>query len=217
MEMSLLILYFFLLFIFIILMKQYTKSRNPGILPPGPWKLPLLGNVHQLIGSLPHHALNTLAQKHGPLMFIRLGELPVIIVSSPKIAKEITKTNDVAFADRVELMLAKIVLYNLTDIASTPYGEYWRLMRKLCVIEFLSPKKVRSLYSLMEDEVLHLVDSIQVSEGLTGNSRACFQRSRISDHDHQRSYSDPAVFNVADFFPTVFNFLHFLSAGSKKR
>lgn len=166
-------------------------------------------------------------------MFIRLGELRVYVVSSPKIAKEITKNNDIAFADRVELMLAKIVLYNSTDIASTPYGEYWRLMRKLCVHEFLSPKKVRSFYNLMEDEVLHLVDSIRASEGFTVNltqkilsvecgiicraivGRVCKDQESLITIIKE-AVAIAAVFNVADLFPSM-KFLHFLSAGSKKR
>ncbi|KAI3473005.1 hypothetical protein Pfo_030088 [Paulownia fortunei] len=194
---------------------------------------PVLGNLHLLIGLLPHHALKTLAQKHGPVMYIKLGELPTIVVSSPKIAKEITKTNDVAFADRVELMIAKIVLYNSTDIASTPYGEYWRQMRKLCVLEFLSHKKVRSFHTLMEDEVLRLVDSVRISEGLPINltkeilsvecgiicratvGRVCKDQESLI-MIIKEAVSIAGVFNFADVFPSM-KFLHFLSSGSRRR
>lgn len=227
------IIQYSLIFIsFLILIKLY-KSGNRRKLPPGPWKLPILGNLHQLIGSLPHHALKALSQKHGPLMFLNLGELPVIVVSSPELAKQITKTNDVAFADRVELMLAKIVLYNSTDIASAPYGDYWRFMRKLCVLEFLNQRKVRSFHALREDEVVGLVNSIRVCQGVPVNltqrilsvecgiiwratvGRACSdQESLIAII--KEAVSIAAVFNVADLFPSM-RFLHFLSAGSRRR
>ncbi|KAI3472947.1 hypothetical protein Pfo_028003 [Paulownia fortunei] len=210
--------YFFLFFFFFLLVKECRKSRNRQKLPPGPWRLPVLGNLHLLIGSLPHHALKTLAQKHGPVMYMKLGELPTLVVSSPKIAKEITKTNDVAFADRVELMIAKI---------------YWRQMRKLCVLEFLSHKKVRSFHTLMEDEVLRLVDSVRISEGLPINltkeilsvecgiicratvGRVCKDQESLI-MIIKEAVSIAGVFNFADVFPSM-KFLHFLSAGSRRR
>ncbi|KAK7857323.1 premnaspirodiene oxygenase [Quercus suber] len=81
------------------LLKVCRRSKPHNIVqksPPGPRKLPLIGNLHNLIGSLPHHALRKLAGKYGPLMHLQLGEISAIGVSSPRVTREVLKTNDLA-------------------------------------------------------------------------------------------------------------------------
>ncbi|AES70572.1 cytochrome P450 family 71 protein [Medicago truncatula] len=83
---------FILLFIVIkIIGRSKTKQTNSK-LPPGPRKLPLIGNIHQL-EALPHQSLAKLAQQYGPLMHMRLGEISCIVVSSQEMAKEVIYKN----------------------------------------------------------------------------------------------------------------------------
>ncbi|XVF77116.1 hypothetical protein PTKIN_Ptkin14bG0014700 [Pterospermum kingtungense] len=79
---------------------------------PGPWKLPLIGNLRQIATSQPHRSLYDLASKHELLMHLQLGEIPTIVVSSPEIAKEIMRTHDINFAYRPALVVPKITTYN---------------------------------------------------------------------------------------------------------
>jgi len=102
-------------------------------------------------------------------MHLKLGEVPCIIVSSPEIAKEILKTHDITFCDRPNLLLSTIWSYNATDIVFSTYGEHWRQVRKICVIELLSAKRVQSFRSIRDDEVTNLVKSITASEGSVVN------------------------------------------------
>ncbi|XVF70856.1 hypothetical protein PTKIN_Ptkin11bG0195900 [Pterospermum kingtungense] len=124
----------FLVFIFMVF-KLWMISKikdSPENLPPSPWKLPLIGQMDLFIFSLSHHLLRELAKKHGPLMHLKLGELSAIVVSSPETAKRVLKAHDINFSNRPFLLLARIILDNFTDIAYAPYGDYWRLLRKIC-------------------------------------------------------------------------------------
>ncbi|KAL5101207.1 hypothetical protein RYX36_005534 [Vicia faba] len=167
---TLLASFLFLLLLFKIVKRWSTSKNSKANLPPGPWRLPFIGNIHQIISSpLPHHSFKTLAQKYGPLMYLKLGEVPYIIVSSSEMAKEIMKTQDLNFCDRPNLMLSTIYSYNNTDILFSIYGEHWRQLRKICVIELLSVKRVQSFRSIREEEVEDLVKSISGKEGLVVN------------------------------------------------
>ncbi|KAL4637265.1 hypothetical protein ACB092_03G065600 [Castanea dentata] len=131
-------------------------------LPPSPPKLPIVGNLHQ-IGSLPHRSFQALSNKHGPLMFLHLGCVPTLVVSSPKMVKEMLKSHDIVIANRARTTAVDIFLNGSTDLVFAPYGEYWRKVKKICVQELLSPDRVQSFQFLREEEVDIMIKKIQCS------------------------------------------------------
>ncbi|KAL2230242.1 UNVERIFIED_CONTAM: cytochrome [Sesamum indicum] len=150
------------------LMKLWKKSESPRKyekLPPSPPKLPVIGHLHHLVGGLPHHALRRVAQKYGPVLHLQLGEVSAVVISSWEATKEVVKVQDPACADRPESIGSKIMWYDYTDTAFSPYDEYWRQMRKICIIELLSAKNVKSFGSIRQDEVSRLVKSLCSSSG----------------------------------------------------
>ncbi|KAL3371358.1 hypothetical protein AABB24_008075 [Solanum stoloniferum] len=78
-------------------------------LPPGPMPWPIIGNLN-LLGSLPHVSFHHLSQKYGDLMLLKFGSKPVLVASSPEMAKEILKTHDTIFASRPPLAAGKPIL-----------------------------------------------------------------------------------------------------------
>ena len=149
--------------------KKIKKIDSIPNIPPGPWKLPIIGNIHNLIGSQPHRKLGELSKKYGPIMHLQLGEVFFIIVSSAKYAKEIMKTHDVTFASRPYTLTSEILLYDSTDIGFSPCGDYWRQLRKICTVELLSIKRVQSFSPIREQEMNNLVKRIASEEGRVTN------------------------------------------------
>ncbi|KDP36606.1 hypothetical protein JCGZ_08422 [Jatropha curcas] len=141
-----------LLFPLLFLLKKKLTSNN---FPPGPPGLPIIGNLHQL-GALPHYSLWQLSKKYGPVMLLQYGRVPTVIISSAEAAKELFRINDLNSCSRPRMAGTGRLSYNYLDIAFTPYGDYWREIKKICVLELFSAKRVQSFQSVREEENIFL-------------------------------------------------------------
>ncbi|XP_008239589.1 PREDICTED: cytochrome P450 71A1-like [Prunus mume] len=152
-------LFFALLFSFFAFL-TITKSRGKLNLTPSPPKLPINGNLHQL-GTLPHRSLRAVSEKYGPLPLMHLGLAPTVVVSSAEFAEEIMRTHDIVFSNLIKTTAEDILYFGCKDIGFAPYGDYWRQVRKLCVLELLSHKGVQTFQFMREEEVAILVSKIR--------------------------------------------------------
>ena len=150
------------LLLFLVSLLLSSRRNHKHKLPPGPANLPFIGNLHRF-GELPHRSLHKLSQTHGPLMFLKLGTVPAVIASSANTAKEFLKTYDLQCCSRPPLTSLGKLSYGFRDIAFAPYGEQWRELRKLCMVELFSSKKVASFRSIREEEVQRMIDSVSNS------------------------------------------------------
>ncbi|KAG6435377.1 hypothetical protein SASPL_100249 [Salvia splendens] len=91
--------------------------------------------------TAPHRLFRDLAAAHGPLTHLQLGELHFLLVSSADSARQVTKTHDTAFANRPAMLASEDLAYNSTGIIFSPYGHYWRHLRKICTAELLSARR----------------------------------------------------------------------------
>ncbi|XP_061952972.1 cytochrome P450 71AP13-like [Populus nigra] len=232
---TLLFVTIFLLVALKFLMKGKLKNRKLN-LPPSPAKLPIIGNLHQL-GNMPHISLRGLAKKYGPIIFLQLGEIPTVVISSVRLAKEVLKTHDLVLSSRPQLFSAKHLFYGCTDIAFAPYGAYWRNIRKICILELLSAKRVQWYSFVREEEVARLIHRIAESYpgttnlskmiGLYANDVLCrvalgrdFSGGGEYDrHGFQKMLDDYQAllggFSLGDYFPSM-EFVHSLTGMKSK-
>ncbi|CAA7022170.1 unnamed protein product [Microthlaspi erraticum] len=149
--MSILLCFLCLLPIFLVTLSIFSQNFKRWKLPPGPQKLPIIGNLHNLKG-LPHKCFRDLSQKFGPVMFLHFGFVPVVVISSKEGAEEALKTHDLDCCSRPETVGTRMISYDFKDVAFSPYGEEWKALRKLMVMELLNTHRLKSFRCIREEE-----------------------------------------------------------------
>ncbi|PAN04407.1 hypothetical protein GQ55_1G062900 [Panicum hallii var. hallii] len=207
----------------LLLLKLTRRGDDSGLrLPPGPWRLPVIGSLHHLLGSpLPHRAMAGIARRLGaPLIYLRLGEVPVVVASSPDAAREFMKTHDVSFATRPWTPTMRVFVEDGEGLVFARYGALWRQLRKISILELLSARRVHSFRGVREEEARRLVAAVaaagegaavNVSERIAVLITDTAVRSMIGDRFERREeflenlaegIKITSGFNLCDLFPS---------------
>ncbi|CAK9315610.1 unnamed protein product [Citrullus colocynthis] len=138
-----------------------TFLGRPSInLPPSPpFSLPIIGHLYLLKRPI-HQTLQKLSKKYGHVFSLRLGSQLVVVVSSPSAVKECFTVNDVILANRPLSNITKHLTYNNTIFSASPYGDYWRDLRRISIIEIFSATRLNMFLEIRKDEIKHLLGKL---------------------------------------------------------
>ncbi|MFS8027249.1 putative geraniol 8-hydroxylase [Helianthus anomalus] len=123
----------------------YAQIRSPksGVatrLPPGPYPLPIIGNILEL-GDKPHHSLAAVSKTYGPLMSLKLGRITMIVVSSIPSA-------------------IRVIYSHNTSMVWLPVGDQWRRFRRICKEHLFSARQLDASQFLRKQKVQELLDFV---------------------------------------------------------
>ncbi|WVZ91780.1 hypothetical protein U9M48_037906 [Paspalum notatum var. saurae] len=135
-----------------LLVSAAAARRGKKNLPPGPAGFPLVGSLPSLDPEL-HAYFARLAARYGPIFSIRLGSKLGVVVSSPALAREVLRDQDLLFSGRDVPDAARSISYGGgQNIVWNPVGPKWRLLRRACVREMLSPAGMDAVRGLRSRE-----------------------------------------------------------------
>uniref|UniRef100_A0AAT9USH7 Iridoid oxidase n=1 Tax=Mitragyna speciosa TaxID=170351 RepID=A0AAT9USH7_9GENT len=164
-----------LLLIYLIKRRSGSSKRRP----PGPPGWPIFGNMFDL-GDLPHQTLYRLRSKYGSLVWLQLGSINTMVVQNAVAAAELFKKHDVPFADRKVPDTLTAFDFNQGSLGMNTFGGHWRVLRRLCSMEFLVNKRMNETTDLrrrIEDNMISwIVDESNSSKAQGGNGAVQLSR-----------------------------------------
>ncbi|KAL2247184.1 UNVERIFIED_CONTAM: Valine N-monooxygenase 1 [Sesamum indicum] len=144
----------------VIFMKRLRfKQRTAPPLPPGPMGYPIVGCLPEMMKNKPAFRwIHKLMQDiNTEIACIRLGNTHVIVVTSPELAREFLRKQDVIFASRPNSMSGNLTSNGFLTTAISPMGNQWKKMRRIIASEVLSPVMHQRLHAKRREETEHLV------------------------------------------------------------
>ncbi|XP_022742017.1 cytochrome P450 89A2-like [Durio zibethinus] len=136
--------------IFNYLFQTRKPSRN---LPPGPYPLPIIGNLYLLRKSFNdlQCMLQSLHADFGPIITLHFGSRPAIFIADRFLAHQALVQNGAIFADRPPA--PALNGRERVGITTALYGSTWRVLRRNLTAEMLHSSRVKS-YSHVRKFVL---------------------------------------------------------------
>ncbi|XP_020224055.2 cytochrome P450 CYP82D47 [Cajanus cajan] len=149
-----------------------SKMRKGNKVPEPRGALPLIGHLHLLNSKIPYfRTFSVMAEKYGPIFSVKLGCHPTLVVNSREIAKECLTTNDKVVASRPDTSAGRIIGYNNAIFGLSPYGKYWREIRKMAILEIFSSYRLEKLKHVRDTETYSLVkDLYSLVKNVKGSS-----------------------------------------------
>uniref|UniRef100_A0A3B4Z470 Uncharacterized protein n=1 Tax=Stegastes partitus TaxID=144197 RepID=A0A3B4Z470_9TELE len=148
----------FLLFMIVfIIAADYVKNRRPSGFPPGPWALPIVGNIFTVDFTRTHETLTQLAGKYGDVYSLRMGYNWIVVLNRSAVLKEALVTQGDSMADRPQLPLPLEMTHGRGMIFTN--GHVWRQQRRfaLSTLRYFGFGK-KSLEPVILDEFTHCAE-----------------------------------------------------------
>ncbi|GMH16662.1 hypothetical protein Nepgr_018503 [Nepenthes gracilis] len=201
---------------FLLFLVYSKRLRTPNkTLPPSPPALPIIGHLHLL--KTPHHrSLQSLSERYGPILFLRLGRQPFLIVSSPSAVQDCFSQNDIIFANRPKFMAGRILGNDYSNLLWAPYGPLWRNLRRIATIDVLSSHRIQETAHTRQGEIRFMIRQLlQRSEinrkvdlnsflsELTHNLIMTIINGRRWDGSTDNLFPPAISINVCDLFPVL--------------
>nr|GMD51793.1 geraniol 8-hydroxylase-like [Ipomoea batatas] len=177
-----------------LLAKRSSKSVGKKF-PPGPFPLPVIGNLH-LVGGQPHKFLAQLAQKYGPVMNLKLGMINTVVISSSAMAKQALQKQDLAFSTRSIPDSLRALNHHQVSVAWLPVASKWRTLRKIMNSNIFSGTKLDNNQELRVGEAVDL-------------GRAAFRTTLnlLSNTVFSKDLTDPYSDSAKEFKELVWNIM----------
>ncbi|KAJ7060794.1 cytochrome P450 [Mycena amicta] len=164
---------------------QHDRKRSKMPLPPGPKKLPLVGNILDVPPTHPWETYMAWSKEYdSDILHLDIAGQSLVILCSVAATKDLLEKRSASYSDRARLpMCVELMGYDY-NVAMMKYGDEWRSNRRLMNQDFGTPAKSRAFRPTQlaaTHNLLHRLLKLQKSADVHGTSEfedwlGCFRR-----------------------------------------
>ncbi|KAK7039437.1 putative monooxygenase [Favolaschia claudopus] len=138
-------------------------SRKSTKTPPGPPRLPILGNALQMPQTYPWLTFSNWAKSYGDLVYLEALGQPLVLLNTPKAAKDLLEQRSALYSDRPRLEMAHLSGFDKVFVLA-PSNDNWRQQRKI-INQDLAPRMIPRYHAFQEAEARLLAKNIIQGQG----------------------------------------------------
>ncbi|KAF8649379.1 hypothetical protein AX16_005820 [Volvariella volvacea WC 439] len=142
----------------------HTKKANK-MLPPGPPRRPIIGNLLDFPKKWPHYRFTEWAREYGDIFSLKIMSQTIIVLNSPTAVFEVIDRKSTS-SNRPASIIADIIVPNNENIGTARYAdETWKTLRKAAMM-MLKPDNLERYRPAQRAEATHLMlDMVLNPEG----------------------------------------------------
>ncbi|KAI9507962.1 cytochrome P450 [Russula earlei] len=186
----------------IIIAVRFTRSPWRKV-PPGPRRLPIIGNDLRLMNKL-WLTSKDCKERFGEIVYLDAAGQPTILLNSLKSAYELLDRRASNYSDRPRLVMVQDILSNGLLFVLMNYGERWRRIRR-GAHEAFTKMALQSYHPIQKKEATILVSSMLATSGSLYPDKQ-FQRvmtstimSILFDHPTIVSEEDQTITRIKEY------------------
>ncbi|KAH9475817.1 Cytochrome P450 monooxygenase 105 [Psilocybe cubensis] len=158
-----------LLFFFNVPWNPLQRKRRRH-LPPGPPRLPIIGNAHQMPTRDMWAVFAEWGTKYGGIIHVDVIGKPLIILNSRKAAVDLLDMRSAIYSNRPHFVMAGDLVRYDESFTLLPYNARWRAQRRIVAQEFAAGGPVARYHAVQEREARLLVRRLLDAQDSNSNS-----------------------------------------------
>ncbi|KAI0351223.1 cytochrome P450 [Trametes cingulata] len=149
-----------LLVVVLVVVKVHNATKKRRKLPPGPRRLPLIGNLHQFPPAHPYKTFAKWGETYGDIVYVQLLRNSTIVLNYIEAARDLLDKRSSKYSDRPSMILHSEMIGQEAALVSIPYGDRFRKHRKWLYDGVGNKEKLMSYQDLRYREVRRLLRNL---------------------------------------------------------